>query len=433
MAPRNALSKPVTILITVVMLACGDLRLNSAIAVDVDQGVELSREYLDAADDPGADDQKLSQHLARYDDQWDEVVSQLQQREFPEVQPGLHFSEHFSDPDLARKRPDDLLYFNVPETYDPGDATGLIIFLHGGGRRTERDAPRWALDFPDPDEEGGSQMGDLLNATGMIAVGPSALWNPKSAYRWCLRATDDYLADVIAECKARFHIDPDRVLLFGHSMGGFGAYHHLQRQPDRFAGVLVNAGSWSLGYWPMIRGTPVCVVHGVHDAVKGERWHYTDIEYARFTKKLFTEQNLELTYLQHDGEHGLFPSRDDIATYLKSAPKLRRDPYSPRIALASPVGFDEAYCFPVKHNRWLTLDEAVEGNLEYDELVEETDGDDFDAWRLTHQRTRRPGSAIESHIRGNNTIDVTTQNVARFSLWLHPRMVDITRPVTVVV
>ncbi len=91
MAPQNALSKPVTILITVVMLACGASRSNSAIAADLDKGVELSRESLDATADPGTDRQRIPQRLARYDDQWDAVVAQLQQREFPEVRLGPHF------------------------------------------------------------------------------------------------------------------------------------------------------------------------------------------------------------------------------------------------------------------------------------------------------------------------------------------------------
>lgn len=289
------------------------------------------------------------------------------------------------------------------------------------------------MDFPKKaDEEENSQLGDVFDATGMIAVGPSAPWDEDTAYRWCVRDSDEYLADVIRECRNRFNIDGDRVLLVGHSMGGFGAYHHIQRQPDRFAAVLVNAGSWSLAHWPVICGTPLGIVHGARDAVRGERWHYTDIEYARWTDKLLSQQNLDYVYYEHDGEHGISPSRELMAKYLKSTSKLRRDPYAAHVVLASPLGFDDSYCFPVRHNRWLTLDEAAEGTIEYDELV--TNGaDDFDDWRLRHRTTKSSGASIDAVNRDDNTIAVMTRNVARFTLWLHPRMVDVRKPVTIAV
>lgn len=40
---------------------------------------------------------------------------------------------------------------------------------------------------------------------------------------------------------------------------------------------------------------------------------------------------------------------------------------------------------------------------------------------------------LEAIHRGDNTFEVTATNVVRFSLWLHPRMVDPARPVRVVV
>jgi hypothetical protein len=100
------------------------------------------------------------------------------------------------------------------------------------------------------------------------------------------------------------------------------------------------------------------------------------------------------------------------------------------VVLASPLGFDEDYCFPVKHNRWLTLDESADGELEYDELV--TNGaDDFDDWRLRHRKGKSEGTSIDAANRGDNTIVVNTRNVAQLTVWLHPQMVDVTKPVTI--
>ncbi len=397
-------------------------------ALDQAEAVRISRTYLASDDDD--ERQMLAAKLAGYEGQIEPVLQKLSSRRFEPVEAGYLPEEHFSVPELLKKHADDLLYFTIPMSYRPDRAAGLIVFMHGGGNKSSRKAPRWFMNFPEDGDGESSQLGDLFDETGMIAVGPSAPWNEDSSYRWCLRESDDYLADVILECKSRFNIDPDRVFLIGHSMGGFGAYHHMQRQPDRFAAVVVNAGSWSLAHWPVIRGTPLCIVQGVRDAVRGQRWHYTDVEYARFTDKLLAGQQLDCVYFEHEGEHSVSSGKRYLAEYLKSAAKLRRDPYARHVVLASPLGFDEDYCFPVKHNRWLTLDESADGELEYDELV--TNGaDDFDDWRLRHRKGMSKGASIDAVNRGDNIIEVNTHNVARLTVWLHPQMVDVTKPVTI--
>jgi poly(3-hydroxybutyrate) depolymerase len=399
-------------------------------ALDQVEAVKLSREYLASRD--SAERRRLATTLDEYQGDIEPVIQELRAQTFQPIKSGYHPQEHFSVPELRKKHPRDLLYFMVPKDYSPDHPTGLIVFLHGGGRTTSRQAPRVFMNLPEENEPAHSyRLGDLFAATGMIAVGPSAPWNEDSPYRWCLRETDSYLADVIRECKSRFRIDPDRVFLMGHSMGGFGVYHHLQRQPDQFAAALVNSGSWSLGYWPVIRGTPLWIVQGVQDAREGVRWHYTDVAYGRWTDQLLSQEKLDYRYLEHHGKHAVSYGRPGIAQFLEAAPQMRRDPYFPHVVLASPLGFKKSYCFPVEHNRWLTLNGTVPGDIEYDELI--SSGNDFKSWRLEHRKSKRPGAAIEAINRGDNTILVTTQNVAKFTVWLHPRMIDEKKPVTIIV
>ena len=169
-----------------------------------------------------------------------------------------------------------------------------------------------------------------------------------------------------------------------------------------------------------------------HDARDGVRWHNTDIEYARWTDKILAQRKLDHVYMEHDGKHCVGFAREKIAEFFKSAGDLHRDPYYPHIALASPVGFKQSYCYPVEHNRWLTLNKAVDGQLDYDALLIHGAGDFF-TWRLEHRVVERQGAAIEAVNHGDNTIDVTTRNVARFTVWLHPRMIDVAKPVTILV
>jgi pimeloyl-ACP methyl ester carboxylesterase len=399
-----------------------------ASAIDQTQAVKMAREYLLNKD--AAERTRLLEKLERHDGDIDAVLKKLRERSYKSVKTGYRPREHFSEDDLLKKHPDDLLFFMVPREYMPDRSAGLIVFMHGGGSTTSRRAPGAFLDYPDNDGSYTNEMGDVFAATGMIAVGPSALWNEDSSYRWCLPETDEYLADVVLECNSRFNIDPDRVILIGHSMGGFGAFHHAQRQPDRFAAVVANSGSWSLGYWPVIQGTPLCIVQGEHDARKGVRWHYTDIAYGRWTNKILNRDEIDHLYLEHAGKHGIGYGKAKIAEYLETAKNLRRDPYYPHVVLASPVGFRQSYSFPVEHNRWLTLNEAAKGNLKYDELIGHGN-DSFDDWHLEHETERLPGAMIDAKICGDNALRITTKNVARFTVWLHPKMVDVKKPVTI--
>ena len=417
--------------IALVVFLSGTLRIGSAQPLELEDAATLSREYL--ASDDREERAEIAAKLATYKGYIEPVLLQLQARTFNRVESGYHADKSFSIPELAEKHPDDLLFFNVPPSYSPKTPTGLVVFLHGGGATTGRRAPRVTLDYPPEgvSERDSNQLGNVLNAAGLIGVGASAPWNENSYYRWCLRESDEYIADVIRECRSRFNIDADRVILLGHSMGGFGAYHHLLRQPDRFSTVIVNAGSWSLGYWPAIRGTPLCIVQGVNDARPGARWHYTDVEYARQTVRLLQSYNLEHTYCEHEGMHALCEGKEFIAQYLNVAKNLRRDPFAPHIALATPQGFGHYYKSPARHNRWLSINETLPGTLKFDQLV--TNGaDDFHEWRLHHEVTERSGSLVEAAYQGNS-IAITTRHIARFTVWLHPRMINVNKPVLITV
>jgi pimeloyl-ACP methyl ester carboxylesterase len=391
-----------------------------ALALDQDAAATLSRQYL--ASDSRAERAQLARRLADYDGPIDPVLRQLSARTYQAARQSYYPHVHFITPELLKRHPRDLLYYLVPNGYRPDRPSGLIIFMHGGGKSTTANAPDNTLHSP---------TGDMLAATGMVVVGPSAP-QASSYYRWCLRDLDQYLLDVILEAKSHFHIDPDRVFLLGHSMGGFGAYHHAQRSPDRYAAVVVNSGSWSRGYWPVIRGTPLCIVQAVDDARPGVRWHYTDVEYGRWTDRILTREGLDHLYLEHEGHHGIGYARPQLAEFFASAGRLRRDPYYRHVVLATPAGFRPSCSFPVRHNRWLTLNEPTKGSIEYDELLAHDHGT-FDSWRLEHRVSTLSGSTIEAVNQGGNVIVITTRHVARFTVWLHPQMVDVSRPVRIFV
>jgi len=413
------------------------LSAEMAPAGDLGEAVELARQYL--ANTDSHERARLSRELAEYDRDWKDVIIALRPRPDQSVRPGYYKEEHFTQPQLRKKHPDDLLYFVVPTGYCPDRPTGLVVFMHGGGKGSPRTAPDRYMSAADPEAPPtSSRLGDLFEAAGMIGVGPSAPWNENDHQRWCLPEADDYLADVIEECKTRFNVDPDRVFLFGHSMGGFGAYHQVQRQPDRFAAVIGSAGAWGLAHWPVIRGTTFCIVHGVTDATHGVRDRSTDIAYARWADELLSEKGIAHVFKEHPHGHPIGYGKPHIREFFEASRDLRRDPFSPHVVLASPVGWVTADCLPVRHNRWITLDATREGQLEYDTLrgngksgSKDCPIEEWNQWELRHKSVKRNGASIEAINRGGNWLEVTTTNVSRFTLWLHPEMVDFSKPIRV--
>jgi len=353
-----------------------------------------------------------------------------------DVVPGYHQAEHFLVPELRKRYPDDLLYVVVPESCTAKQSVPLAVVMHGGAKGIERTMAHWYM-RPDPK---GSGLGKAFMDAGMIAVGPSAPISTKRWERWCLPEADDYLRDVIIEMQSQFNIDPDRVFLLGHSMGGFGAYQHIQVQPDRFATVLVHAGSWYTAYWPVIRGTPLWIVHGVRDSEPGGRPHYTDIAFARLTAKLLTEQGIVHEVREHPGQHALPNGMPAIREFIARMPKLRRDPFQPRVVVVSPRGWRAGDLRNAPHNRWLSIVETMPGKLTYDTIRHEgakqfwgMPRENWENWALRHARQERPGAMVDATNAGENRFEVTTRNVRRFAIWLHPRMVDFSMPVRVTV
>lgn len=69
------------------------------------------------------------------------------------------------------------------------------------------------------------------------------------------------------QLEADLPIDPDRIYLTGLSMGGFGVWDLLQRQPQRYAAALAICGGGDLACAPALTEIPIWAFHGDKDTV----------------------------------------------------------------------------------------------------------------------------------------------------------------------
>ncbi|MEM8883758.1 MAG: hypothetical protein AAGD14_06815 [Planctomycetota bacterium] len=122
---------------------------------------------------------------------------------------------------------------------------GLIIALHGGG-------------------EGAGDAGGAASTFAPIAaklkcvcIAPEVL--VKTERGWTTDGTEEFVLELIEQAKKRWKIDPDRVYMVGHSMGGYGSWTVGARHADLFAGLAPYAGA----------PTPITIDGGPYSEVVG--------------------------------------------------------------------------------------------------------------------------------------------------------------------
>ena len=140
----------------------------------------------------------------------------------------------------------------LPDGYDEGDERWpLLLFLHGAGERGS-DLGRVTAHGPPRHVAEGRRFPFVL-------VAPQA---PDGAW-WDARS----LGALLDRVERDYRIDPDRVMVTGLSMGGFGAWALAETFPDRFAAVAPVCGGGTPGRICAAAGTPVWAFHGALDDV----------------------------------------------------------------------------------------------------------------------------------------------------------------------
>jgi pimeloyl-ACP methyl ester carboxylesterase len=223
----------------------------------------------------------------------------------------------------------------IPTAYKPGVPNPATVWLHPRSSGNAHLAGAWVPGI----------IRQLGERRGNIIISPSArgssTWYVGKGHEDFLEAWDDAMAS--------FTIDPDRVYVAGHSMGGFGSYLVGLLYPDRFAGAFPISGPVTQGGWVGV-GDPI---EAQNDGDLQAEFLYNVIENARnLPYVIYQGLNDELVFwpgvarmAAHFDELGYrnrfytFPGQDhyvplvvdewaDAARYLDS---FKRDPNPPQV------------------------------------------------------------------------------------------------------
>jgi polyhydroxybutyrate depolymerase len=176
-----------------------------------------------------------------------------------QTRPSANDEQHI----LTRDGRERLYFVHLPPQYGQGISLPVVIALHGGGGSAETMEEDYNLD-------------PYADRAGMIVVYPEGTPSPIGKfYTWnagicCGRAkkvnSDDvgFIAAVIDDVIARYHADPHRIFVTGHSNGAMMAYIIACELPSRTAAIAPVDGDDPL---PCPHRTPVPVlqVHGTQD------------------------------------------------------------------------------------------------------------------------------------------------------------------------
>ncbi|MFO0749514.1 MAG: hypothetical protein U1F43_28165 [Myxococcota bacterium] len=217
--------------------------LTSEVAVDVVASVDLPAlgraldDYLDHRYDAAADATTLMVHaIEQSGASFDQVEALIRggRQSYPDVSALVG---HVSERPLACDHVDyaSSYFLAVPAGYDPSVATPVAVIAHGGSVPMDIDDARAAasddLDAYRPE----------LEARGMIVIAPVTTrgWSPIG---------DSVVFTALSDLSRHFHIDPDRIVVAGHLMGGHMTWRSAITQGDRYAAVAPASGGYVT--WP---------------------------------------------------------------------------------------------------------------------------------------------------------------------------------------
>ena len=282
---------------------------------------------------------------------------------------------------------------SVPQTYEPIRDHALVVCLHGAGFTGEAYLDRWK-----------TRLGE-----GYILACPTY---PAGA--WFTRRAEDLVLATVQAVQQRYRIDPNRIFLSGMSNGGIGAWLIGMHHAPLFAGLAPMASGIDDVLFPFLenlRATPVYIIHGSQDQVM-------PVELSRKLAGELKNLRYPFIYREHDRTHavagGHFFPREELPDLVKWFDTQRRTP-APK---ALTVVRDASHLLPFG---WVRIDATDQIASFSEDLIDKRD----DSIR------QRSYARLIAQVTGPNRIEVRTDRVRQYTLFLNEDLVDLSKPVLI--
>lgn len=303
-------------------------------------------------------------------------------------------------------------FIYVPTTYDPAKAHPLVLVGHGGSSARDLEfGARAALGGMVPFwTEAAEKRGYLLVAPltdrGWGAIGNSILLS------------------AISKVQREYHVDPDRVYVTGHSMGGHLSWRSGISMADRWGAVSPMSGGYDY-----VKDRQVYNLFNVPGyATWGVQEPYQINEFNRTIRDWMAERGYPWKNVECKGGHEIFP--DQIGPVCDLFDKNPRDLYREKIYFRAGTRL-----------RWDTPDKNPQWNKEHSWMPGRAIPCATMHWiRLSplpdDPEDAKPEDRTVQEIwaeRSGNSFAVASRKVRGLRIYLHPKMVDFSKPVKITV
>lgn len=304
----------------------------------------------------------------------------------------------------------------IPSIYDHKKSNPLLMFVYGGwiGATYSRS---WSIGEYQSNNAAHAPT-NFVNKEGMIEVFPM----PNRDVRPDSEDGIECLNGILAETKSILNVDDDRCFMMGHSDGGTASYEMLRTNPSGFAAFVPLNG------WPGFRYNfrnfnlrPLFSYSGETDNL------YPATSFSAFVKRAQSlAPKWDATLVKGAGHELTFSSQDVLPRAFAQIRPLRRNSFAQELSI-------EAYPGQLTRCDWLQIS-TVDSTLPRADWHEELS---FMAKMKADEQPRKI-VANEGHgmarakIEGN-TITVDKSRVAKGKIWLHPNLVDLSKPIRLVV
>lgn len=187
----------------------------------------------------------------------------------------------------------------VPTSYNGSRAYPLIIALHGLGGTEDAFFDNYDKAFPPLAEQHGYIVAGVLGyrVDGSYGWGlGNAPADPNARRTQDLSEQD--VMHVLDLARKNYKIDPNRIYLMGHSMGGIGTWKLAPKYPDIWAAIAPFSGSGAPATLERIKSVPEFVVHGDNDPT-------VNVQGSRTMVAKMKELGIEVKYVEvPGGNHG---------------------------------------------------------------------------------------------------------------------------------
>ena len=282
----------------------------------------------------------------------------------------------------------------VPLSYSPTKDYALVICLHGAGFTGDAYLERWQARLND----------DYILACPTLVQGS-----------WWTRQAEELVLATIRAVQARYRIDPDRIFLTGMSNGGIGVWIIGSHHAPLFAGLAPMASGLDQVLFPFLenlRHTPVYLIHGLKDQVM-------PVELSRDIVKELTRLGYTFVYREHDRVHSIagghyFP-REELPELVAWFEARRREPFPKKVTVVRDATHLTTF-------GWVRIDATDRIATLTENLIDSRD----------ESIVKRVYAKLDAEIVAPNRVEVRTQRVKRYSLFLNQWLVDLSKSVTVV-